>query len=274
MELRRALCECFSQYGIEYWAVIDLKYLTVTKAYLLDRVGIKEGSALIFLAPYYSGECENLSRYAAARDYHIFISEVGKSVGKILEENGAKSAAFGDHSPIDERDAAAKSGLGIIGDNGLIINEKYGSYVFIGEVVTDAPADSLGGVVPTRVEFCEHCGACAAACPRGEIGECLSSLTQKKGELSERERSAILKYGMAWGCDICAEVCPHNKDAKITPIPFFKESLTRKLDTESLLSMSEEKFKERAYSWRGKATVLRNLEILESPHPCKENGAK
>lgn len=102
-----------------------------------------------------------------------------------------------------------------------------------------------------------------------KCGVCLSSLTQKKGELSEDEEELIAKYSSAWGCDICQEACPHTRRAIengtiYTGIGFFKSELMPMLTTDMIDLMSEDDFKKRAYSWRGKGTVRRNLWILEN----------
>lgn len=264
-ETENGLRELFGSMGIEYFAAVRMSDVRTVKPYLLDRLCFSPACALIFLVPYYFGGAENLSEYAAARDYHIFIKSVGERVREFLSSAlGAESAAFGDHSPIDERDAAARSGLGIIGDNGLLINEKYGSYVFIGEVVTSAPAEELGAVQAAEPEYCEHCGRCRAACPASEIGDCLSALTQKKGALTDGERAAIRKYGSVWGCDICQSTCPHNRAPQATPVTFFKERRTPALSTAVINEMSDAEFAERAYAWRGRETLMRNLEIFEN----------
>ena len=97
-----------------------------------------------------------------------------------------------------------------------------------------------------------------------ETGQCLSALTQKKGDLSESEVSAVIKYGSAWGCDICQEVCPHTalaiKNGTIyTKIEYFRNGVIPVLDIPTLDSMSNEEFLTRAFSWRGRDTVRRNL---------------
>ena len=254
----------FEDQKIEYFSVIPLSECRLIKPHLLERVGITSGSVIIYLLPYYTGECENISCYAASRDYHLLLKTVGQGLAELLRgELGARAAAFGDHSPIDERDAAARAGLGIIGDSGLLINKKYGSYVFIGEVITDADFGLFGVKAPTRVEFCEHCGACSSACPKGKIGTCLSGLTQKKGEFSKEEAEIIKQYGSAWGCDICSAACPHNANPIPTPIDFFYIDRIPKLTSDAVLKMSEDFFAERAYSWRGIEPILRNLKILE-----------
>jgi epoxyqueuosine reductase QueG len=95
---------------------------------------------------------------------------------------------------------------------------------------------------------------------------CLSMVTQKKGELTEGERDFIKKYGSAWGCDICATVCPHTKKAIAegaeTPIEFFRNDRIVNLSSEAVNAMDKATFRERAFAWRGKKTILRNLEIF------------
>ncbi len=264
MKRNEHLSSRFRETGIEYWAALPLCELKITKQYLIDRLDFVPTCAIIFLVPYYVGDAENLSEYAAARDYHAFISEAGGRICDTLKEKlGANGAFFGDHSPIDERDAAARAALGIIGDNGLLINEKYGTYVFIGEVLTDLPPESIPCSEAAPTDFCEHCGECMRACPISEIGECLSALTQKKGALSDGERQYIKKYGSVWGCDICQSACPHNRHPKPTPIEYFKEKRTPRLTLDVIDAMGECEFSERAYAWRGKDVLLRNLEIFE-----------
>lgn len=252
------------------YGFIDINDCIINKKYLLDRVNIEAGFVVIFAIPYYSKACEskNISSYAVPRDYHLFIKELEKRLIPKLNEKyeNVSFAMFADHSPIDERDCALKAGIGISGKNGLIITKKYSSYVFLAELFVGAPLDpsySTSG----EIRECENCGLCKKACP-AKNGECFSATTQKKGALSDVEKELIRKYG-AWGCDICAEVCPHTKNAIkngtiYSPINFFNDELIPLLTKERLLSMSDEEFMSRAYSWRGKETILRNLEIIEN----------
>jgi epoxyqueuosine reductase QueG len=207
-------------------------------------------------------------------DYHRFFTGLFDDILPRLREKFPenKFAGFTDHSPIDERAAAAAAGLGFIGRHGLLITEPYSSYVFLGEIIADpdtaADEDAAKPTVRNSA-FCENCNLCVAACPFGLFGGCLSALTQKKGELSEDEKKMIAKYGFSWGCDICQEVCPHTAAARsrgsiYTSIPYFLRALTPRLTRELVLSMSDEEFSRRAYSWRGRETILRNLELIES----------
>ena len=93
---------------------------------------------------------------------------------------------------------------------------------------------------------------------------CLSAVTQKKGELTDDEREYILQYGSAWGCDICADVCLFSQKAAVTPIEFFYEDRTPYLTIETLQNMTDEEFAQRAYAWRGKAVIERNLKLLQN----------
>ena len=260
----------FEKEKIEYYAVLPYSFCRESAPEIMAREDFLPKSVIIFLIPYYTGAGVNISRYAVSRDYHLCIKEISEGlISALLREfPDAHFRAYGDHSPIDERHAAISAGLGILGDSGLLINEKYGTFVFIADVVTDIPPEALDAKsAPEALRRCISCGACKKACPTGvlsgESTDCLSFITQKKGELSEEEIRLMRKYNTAWGCDECQSACPHNKNAKLTPVPFFYEKRIEKLTSEILNEMSKEEFKSRAFAWRGKKTVERNLEILE-----------
>lgn len=258
----------FASVNIEYFAVLPYDECREINQRIIDRQGFVPKSVIIYLLPYYSGESENLSVYASSLDYHIAISEINFGLQEILKEafSDAKIKGYGDHSPIDERHAALGSGLGIAGDNGLIINEKYGTYVFIGDVVTDIEPHLLSAVKLQPYKHCEGCGACKRACPTkilsGEGNDCLSAITQRKGELSEEEKELMRIHNTLWGCDICQKVCPHNKEPKLTPVEFFYRERIPRLTKEILDGMTDVQFEKRAFAWRKRKTVERNIEIL------------
>ncbi len=260
-----------SRHGIHNVGALPLSMCKITRAYKLEKCGlgdIQKLSAVMLAIPYYTEHTEkNISSYAVPRDYHLFCNELFASVLPRLKERYPHNlfAGFADDSPVDERHAAALSGLGILGDNCMLITEKYSSYVFLAEIITDLPIKHENQY---ELLHCESCGKCLDACPRKEIGDCLSALTQKKGELSEKEKNAIRAQGSAWGCDICQEVCPYTKRARelgtiYTEIAFFKESLLPKLTSDMIKNMDDISFSLRAYSWRKRETILRNSEILE-----------
>lgn len=263
------LDQLFASLSIDSYGALAIEDVHIINERLLTKEDFEARSVLLFLVPYYAGETVNLSRYAAARDYHIILKEITDRLIAGIKQRypEAHAKGYGDHSPIAERAAALHAGLGILGDNGLIIHEAYGTYVFIGDVITDLPPEALFAKPLKEIRTCEHCGRCRAACPtgilRGEGGACLSAITQRKGTLTEDEILLMRRYNTVWGCDECQTACPHNAKPEITKIAFFREDLIPHLTADILSKMSEKEFSERAFAWRGKATVERNIALLE-----------
>ena len=257
--------------GIGLCAPISLCHCRITRPYLLERAGIAEGTAFLFAVPYYTTECDhnarNISAYAVSADYHLFFEGLFEEILPILREKFPENrfVGFTDHSPIAEGEAAVGAGLGFFGCNHLFLTKEHSSYVFLGEIITDAIIDA-----PLHEPaVCAQCGACRRACPVGlAVEDCLSALTQKKGALTPAEEAAILAHGCAWGCDRCQEACPVTLQAKkagtiYTEIPFFKKTAIPHLTAALVDGMSDEEFRRRAYSWRKRETVRRNLILLE-----------
>ena len=263
------LAEYFNSVGIEFYAVARYENLQVINERLIAREDFVPKCAILFLLPYYTVTPKNISRYAASLDYHLIIREIGEGLMKKLRSSfpDAKMKIYGDHSPIDERDAALRHGLGVLGKNGLLINEKYGSYIFIADLLLDIDPSLLGETKQNEYKSCINCGRCLAACPtgilRGEGEDCLSAITQRKGVLTEGEIMLMRLHNTAWGCDLCQSVCPYNKNPKITPIDGFHRELLDELTLDLLDQMDEEQFKRRAFAWRGRAVVERNLTALK-----------
>ena len=272
-ELDHLLSHIFRRENIRFHAAMSFDACRVTLPHLIDKLTFRPRTVILFLVPYYAGETENISRYAAGDDYHRYTAEFFRLNTPLLQSasNAYHFAGFCDHSPIDERHAAATAGLGVIGDNGLLINEEYGSFVFIAEWLTDAPLDSFAHVEPQEIAGCLHCGACTRACPAGNLPhfsaeKCISAITQKKGELTEEEVDLVRQNGYAWGCDTCQTVCPHNRkiieEKLATPIPFFCRDRIPCMTRKILSSMSDEEFSRRAYSYRKREVLERNLALL------------
>lgn len=230
----------------------------------MNRLPENAQTVICMLFPY---RCEigahNVSRYAVVRDYHLVVGKMIETAVLGLKKRFSQNnfAHFCDNSPIDEKFAAAICGLGVLGDNGLIINETYGSWVFIGEIVTDLALTTK----EHEPKGCLHCGACKKACPAGALKvspfnpeNCLSFITQKKKALSPEEEALVIKGGLAWGCDVCQECCPMNKPAKNTYITQFLEGCVPIVCAEDYDSYSD-----RAFTWRPKRVITRNLELLK-----------
>jgi epoxyqueuosine reductase len=267
--------------GVEYYACIPLSKCKITKPYLLYKNGIeKNANVIVMLFPYRTRtKAENLTAYASVKDYHAYVDMLADKLERYVlrKHPTAQFKVFADHSPIDEVHAACVSGLGFMGDNGLLINEKYSSFVFVGECITSLSPKQLGLRYADEEEMrtCLHCGKCAKECPTSCIkadengkdvsnkGICLSAITQKKGDLNEEERELILKNGSIWGCDVCQNACPYTKNAKYTPIKYFIDSAIPRLDLATLKSMSSEEFNSRPFAWRGPDTIKRNVILWE-----------
>ncbi len=249
---------------IEYFGIIPFSLCKIINQPLLERKwGDKEiKSAIMLLVPYYTGEYpdRNISLYAVSRDYHLYFNKLYErlipQINKIYPNN--TFVGFADNSPIGETGAAAIAGLGVIGDKSQLINSKYGSYTFIGEILTDLVFDSYD---VHEISFCNHCGECTRACPVDE--GCFSGLTQKKGILEKSTADLIKKTGSVWGCDICGMSCPMNKNISKTSIEFFYDKTMPLISSEIISKMPKEKFEERAFAWKGKNTILRNLTEYE-----------
>lgn len=248
---------------IEYFGIIPFEKCRVINEELLKRsiVGWTPKSVIMLAVPYYNGEYEgrNISLYAVPKDYHLYFKGLYSRLEEALSQaSDFNFKGFADHSPIGETYAAAYAGLGVVGKKFQLINEKYGSHVFLGEIITDFVPNEYA---ENDIKFCKNCGMCEKACPSSD--QCLSSITQKKGTLSDDEQDLIVKSGCAWGCDVCRTVCIMNKNIAKTPIEFFKTALTPTLTTELVENMSKDEFSKRAYAWRGRNTILRNLKLIE-----------
>ena len=232
-----------------------------------ERLPADAKSIFVALFPYAMEEAAyqggNLSRYAAVGDYHEIVPQYLKRAVSALEQAFPEEAfvPFTDNSPIPEVRAAALAGLGRIGQNGLLIHERYGSWVFIGEIVTTLPIDAP----PHQIRPCIGCGRCISACPTGALtgkgldrSKCMSALTQRKGSLSEQEAALIRRSGGAWGCDICQTTCPMNAQAAIRPLTEFAHTFhASAVENGPLEGM--------AYAWRGRKVIERNLKLLSAP---------
>lgn len=222
-------------------------------------------SILVALFPYYLGEDayedSNISRYAVVPDYNDFLRDMLCEAAAELSElvPNEQFAAFCGNSPLPEVAAAVKAGLGTRGRNGLLLTERYGSWVFIGEIVTTlhlSPAEK-------ELQLCDSCDLCIRACPTGALSEsgfddtlCLSAITQQKKPLTPQQEEMIRQTGCAWGCDICQKACPKNKGVMTTEIELFLNGVKTRAE-------HGEDLEGRAYGWRGAKVIERNLDILD-----------
>jgi epoxyqueuosine reductase len=209
------------------------------------------------------------SKSSLGLDYHkVFKIKLELLEDFLHNKYGANSIGFSDIGPLHDRELAQKSGVGFYGKNTNIITQRYGSFVFLGEILTDLSIE-VDGALESK---CGECTLCIDACPVSAIEKpyyinaqkCLSYISQNKRNLTEDE---IDKLGMRiYGCDTCQDVCPYNKTAvnstlsEFMPVKWSKDAI--KYD---LLNMTNSRFKDTfanlTSGWRGKSLLKRNLII-------------
>ena len=189
-----------------------------------------------------------ISKYAYGKDYHKVIKKKLKILFRSIKEKigDIEGRVFVDSAPVHERAWAKLSGLGWIGKNSLLINEKKGSYFFLAEIICDLDLE-YDSPVANR---CGKCTKCIDACPTDAItsaqiinaNKCISYLTiENKKEIPTELKNNL--NDTIFGCDICQDVCPWNKFSK----PHKEESFNPKNELSSLkktdwIELTEETF--------------------------------
>ncbi|MAI23141.1 MAG: tRNA epoxyqueuosine(34) reductase QueG [Crocinitomicaceae bacterium] len=159
-----------------------------------------------------------VARYAYGQDYHYVIKWKLKELMKWAQQEWGEidGRVFVDSAPVHERAWAAKGGLGWVGKNSLLLNQRMGSYFFIAELIIDV---DLEPDVPTG-DHCGTCTRCIDACPTGAIiqsgvvngSKCISYFTiELRGAIPEPVHQHLAPW--VFGCDVCQEVCPWNRHA-------------------------------------------------------------
>lgn len=192
-----------------------------------------------------------VSRYAWGIDYHkVLLSKLEALLDylRALLGDWVRGRAYVDTGPILERDFAVQAGLGWFGKNTCLINPKLGSYIFLGELIVNVP---LAPDEPFVRSHCGKCVRCIVACPTGALvapyqldaRRCISYLTIELQESIPRELRPLIGTWV-FGCDICQDVCPWNRKAKVTDEEAFKPRPWAAPELLKLLQLSEEEFHE------------------------------
>jgi epoxyqueuosine reductase len=176
--------------------------------------------ALNYYTPHerpHGNEYGKISRYAWGRDYHRIIHKKLKALSIWLESQGKeiKTRYYADTGPVQDKVWAQKAGIGWIAKNGNVITRKYGSWVFLAEILTNIDLESDR---PSS-QHCGTCTRCLQACPTGAItapfvvdaNRCIAyhTIENRSPELPPD----ITPHLQGWvaGCDICQDVCPWNQ---------------------------------------------------------------
>ncbi|MFW6114855.1 MAG: tRNA epoxyqueuosine(34) reductase QueG [Thermodesulfobacteriota bacterium] len=221
-----AYFEFFSRW-LEDAALGAISYLRKHTDIRKDPARLLEGTqTIISLAyPYPAAKPSTPDGYAASRyavpekhDYHFRLRKLGKDLRACIAElfPGSRSRVCVDTAPILERSFAAMSGIGFIGKNNMLIIPGFGSYCYLVEILTTArfPIPSL----KEPESQCGSCTKCIDSCPTGaltapfrlDVNRCLSYLTiEFRDDIDERFAKRM--GNTFFGCDVCQEVCPFNK---------------------------------------------------------------
>ncbi|QFT88096.1 Epoxyqueuosine reductase [Bacillus sp. THAF10] len=207
-------------------------------------------------------------------DYHHILRDKLAQLEAFIKEKHpeALTKTMVDTGELSDRAVAERAGIGWSGKNCAIITPEFGSYVYLGEMITNIPFEP-----DTPLEQnCGTCNKCVDVCPTGALvqggqldsNKCIAFLTQTKGFLADEYRTKL--GNRLYGCDTCQTVCPENKGIDFHLHPEMEpdpEIVKPKL--KPLLTISNREFKDKfgkiSGSWRGKKPIQRNA-ILALAH--------
>ena len=190
-----------------------------------------------------------IAQYAYGEDYHTRLKRMMFSLMAAIKERcpDFDGRPFVDTAPISDRHWAVRAGLGWIGRNTLFVHPRYGSYCFLGEIVTSAVADNYDKIY--SADQCGECNRCVQACPNNAIktssfGTAMLDARRCTSYNTIENRADTLPEsldtkGYAFGCDICQSVCPYNRQAPAV----WHLNEQRRAELESLADADEATFR-------------------------------
>lgn len=237
---------------------------------------MNEGKTIISIAFPYLHNIDyydnGFSVYTRGEDYHKVVKSYLSKICEFIESIGGNAMSFVDSNFLPERYIAYLANIGFIGKNNLIITKKYGSFVFLGEIITDLEIETQERDFNEIEKFneCGSCEICYKECPSKSINKykknpniCVSYFTQKK---TLEDKEIKLLKGRVFGCDSCQNSCPYNENINFSNIKeFYPFDFMNKENTSELASIGTKDFKESflktSCGWRGKNVLKRNAII-------------
>jgi epoxyqueuosine reductase len=203
-----------------------------------------------------------IARYALGQDYHEPLKRRLWKLADWIRETvpDAQTRACVDTAPVLEREFAGRAGIGWVGKNTCVINERVGSWLLLGEIITTIalPPDE------PAIDRCGTCTRCIDACPTGAITQpyqlearrCISYLNiEHHGPISQEFDRKLGEW--LYGCDICQDVCPWNHKAPVSIDPLFQPRFkTGTIDARQVLGWTEDDYRARL-----RGSPLRRLKL-------------
>ncbi|MBN1177655.1 MAG: tRNA epoxyqueuosine(34) reductase QueG [Anaerolineae bacterium] len=215
-----------------------------------------------------------VSSYAWGADYHAWmLPRLERLAAFVASQCGSEvhSRAYVDTGPLLERAFAVAAGLGFVGKNTCLIHPRWGSWLFLGEILVDADLPATSTPMPVR---CGTCTRCLDACPTGALVEpyrldarrCISYLTiEHKGAIPRDVRPQMGTW--VYGCDVCQLVCPWQRFARPTRVKAFRAPRPERVlpALSHLVRLSEgafrRHFRDAPVLRTGRARVARNAAV-------------
>ncbi|WP_096155463.1 tRNA epoxyqueuosine(34) reductase QueG [Bacillus sp. FJAT-45066] len=209
-------------------------------------------------------------RASWGKDYHHILRDRMEKLESFLKEKVPQVMlkSMVDTGELSDRAVAERAGIGWSAKNCSIITPEFGSYVYLGEIITNIPFEADKPIE----DNCGECNKCVEACPTDALvqggqldsNKCIAFLTQTKGFLPEQYRKKL--GNRLYGCDTCQTVCPENKGKDFhLHVEMEPDPELAKPKLKPLLTISNREFKDNfghvSGSWRGKKPIQRNAII-------------